>query len=94
MLIEECKPQSAQDKCTRYIRSFKRPSRRYNGSTFKSRIRWTFRLYFNIKSTIPLTEEDKEKIKEEKIKRKKRRRIRKKRAKKTRRNLENLLAMA
>lgn len=71
MLIEEYKPQSAQDKCTRYIRSFKRPSRRYNGSTFKSRIRWTFRLYFNIKSTIPLTEEDKEKIKEEKIKRKK-----------------------
>lgn len=44
MLIEEYKPQSAQDKCTRYIRSFKRPSRRYNGSTFKSRIRWTFRL--------------------------------------------------
>lgn len=39
MLIEEYKPQSAQDKCTRYIRSFKRPSRRYNGSTFKSRIR-------------------------------------------------------
>lgn len=44
MLIEEYKPQSAQDKCTRYIRSFKRPSRQYNGSTFKSRIRWTFRL--------------------------------------------------
>ena len=39
-------------KCTRYSRSSKRPSRRYNGRTFKSRIRLAFTLWIWRKTTI------------------------------------------